>query len=116
MVLKKIDEFAFSGCSSLEEVVLPEGIVEISSRLFNRCTALKRIVFPNSIRIISMDAFYECNALEELVLPERLKELPATFINYKELKRMVIPDNAEGVYKNAISGCDLIKTISIPLV
>ena len=113
--VEKIGEFAFSGCSSLEEVVLPEGIVEIRSDLFYGCTALRRIVFPNSIRIISMDAFSKCNSLEELVLPKRLKELPATFINYKGLKRMVIPDNAEGVYKNAISGCDLIKTISIPL-
>ncbi len=110
-----IDKYAFSGCSSLEEVVLPEGLVEIRRGLFNECTALKRIVFPNSVRIISMDAFYECNALEELVLPERLKELPATFINYKGLKRIVIPDKAEGVYKNASSGCDFIKTISIPL-
>ena len=113
--VEKISEFAFCGCTSLKEVVLPEGIVEIPRRLFFGCKALKRIVLPNSVRIINLDAFDGCKALNELVMPERLKEMPAILVDYKSLKRIVIPDIEDGVCENTIPECDAIRTITIPL-
>ena len=54
--LKTISEEAFYGDSSLDEVVLPEGIERIESRAFAN-TSVKKVYFPDSLNYIAPDAF-----------------------------------------------------------
>ena len=48
---------AFSGCDSLESVVLPEGLKEICAAAFWRCGNLKSVTAPDSVEIIDNIAF-----------------------------------------------------------
>jgi len=59
----------FSGCSSLEEIALPEGLQELQKGAFSGCSSLRRIVIPDSVTQISRYAFIGCEQLEEVVFP-----------------------------------------------
>lgn len=59
---------AFSGCTNLSEVVLPETLKEIQKNAFANCTGLTKIDLPNSIDTIGNYAFNK-TALSSVVLP-----------------------------------------------
>ena len=58
--LQIIEEEAFRGDSSLNAVILPDGIKRIESRAFADCT-INSVYFPSSIEYIADDAFDGCN-------------------------------------------------------
>ena len=47
----------FSGCSGIEDVVVPSGFTTISSRSFGACTGLKRFSVPSSVVAFNASAF-----------------------------------------------------------
>jgi len=57
--IRIIDEEAFSGDTSIEKVVLPDGISEIRSRAFAD-SSLKEINLPASVETIAANAFDDC--------------------------------------------------------
>ena len=52
-----IGEEAFAGCTSLEEMIIPEGAETICPRAFAGCTNLKNVKIPDSVKTIAEDAF-----------------------------------------------------------
>ena len=51
-------EKTFYGCSSLESIVLPDGVTSIEKETFNGCSSLKSITIPNTVTEIKEKAFY----------------------------------------------------------
>lgn len=58
--VKFIDKGAYSGATSLGEIILPEGLEEIGPSAFAQCFYLKSITIPASVSKIHYDAFSEC--------------------------------------------------------
>ena len=58
--LSRIEEQSFFGNSSLEEVVLPEGLLSIESQAF-AYSGVKTINLPETITYIADDAFLGCD-------------------------------------------------------
>ena len=56
--------------SSVEEVLLPDGLEWLGDRAFYRCLRLRRLVLPGSLRIVPPELCSGCSALEEVVIPE----------------------------------------------
>ena len=61
-----IESSAFSGCSSLMTVTLPESLEEIQSSAFYQCTSLVEITIPSQVNMISYSAFSYCSALQRV--------------------------------------------------
>ncbi len=61
-----IDEYAFSGNTSLLGVVLPAGLREIKDGAFEGCTALESVTIPNSVGLIGDRAFANASAIGTL--------------------------------------------------
>jgi hypothetical protein len=61
---KTIGKSAFKDISTLEEVVLPNGIKIIPERAFENCTNLKTFIIPPSVKAINDYAFQGCINLE----------------------------------------------------
>ena len=61
--MKKIYRSAFSNCSSLEKVELPDSVMLIDSNVFSDCESLTEIVFGENIEIIGSNALQD-TALE----------------------------------------------------
>lgn len=59
---------AFSSCSNLEEVDLPEGLENISGYgCFSGCTQLKTITFPSTLKFIDGEMFDGCSNLKTII-------------------------------------------------
>lgn len=52
---------AFQGCTALESVELPEGVIVIRGNAFYGCPNLKHAKIPDSINIVGSAAFGHCN-------------------------------------------------------
>ena len=67
-----IDYFVFQNCSSLEKIVLPDGLQQIKAHSFWACPSLKSIVLPNNIQYIDAAAFY-MSGIKEILIPAKCR-------------------------------------------
>ena len=78
---------SFKGCTKLENVQLPEGLLSIGD--FGDCTSLSEIALPDTLTEINPDAFRGCRALKEIALPDSLKSLGKyAFMNCTSLEEV----------------------------
>ncbi|EAY14987.1 surface antigen BspA-like [Trichomonas vaginalis G3] len=68
--LKYIREKAFYGCNRVEKILLPKGLLEISSGAFIYCNLIKSILVPASVEKIGDRAFVSCSKLENVTFEE----------------------------------------------
>ncbi|MFI3253584.1 MAG: leucine-rich repeat protein [Eubacteriales bacterium] len=54
--------------AKFQEIILPDGLLEIDERGFWDCSNLKKITIPSSVKVLVQDAFTECKNLEEVVV------------------------------------------------
>ncbi len=66
---------AFADCSSLEKVVLPEGLMLIDNAAFQNCTSLQEVVLPSTVSSIFASAFEGCSSLTELTIPNNVRSV-----------------------------------------
>jgi len=64
-----IGDYAFSGCTGLTGVTIPDGVTSIGEGVFNDCTSLGSVLFPGSLTNIGYFAFQGCNGLTTVTLP-----------------------------------------------
>ena len=62
-----IGDGAFSYCSSLTDVIIPDGVTRIGNGMFRSCTSLQHIVIPDSVTQIGYGAFEGCQSLQSAV-------------------------------------------------
>lgn len=106
---------AFSYCTSLTRVTIPEGTTHLSDWLFNACFSLSEVNLPESLETIAAGAFHWCISLEHIELPSGLKELGNNaFRECEGLKSITLPDGLEAIYPNAFHQCYSLESINIP--
>lgn len=71
---KEIGKYAFSYCSSLKSIDIPESVTKIKEAAFLCCKSLKDIVLPPELTYLGESAFEGCSSLESIELPKTLKE------------------------------------------
>lgn len=79
---------AFSGCTSLTSVTIPNSVTEIGSSAFSGCTSLTSFVIPNSVTEIGYGAFSECENLEKLIFEDSDQPLNISWSQYGEASRL----------------------------
>ena len=60
---------AFSGCTGLTSITIPDSVTSIDSWAFEDCSGLTSITIPNSITSIGSFAFHGCSSLESITIP-----------------------------------------------
>ena len=61
-----IGEKAFSVCTNLKSINIPEGITSIEDYAFYWCTSLTSITIPEGVTSIGNYAFYNCSNLTDV--------------------------------------------------
>ena len=61
---------AFSGCTSLSEVILSEGLTTLGDYTFEDCVSLTNITIPSSMTNVGFRAFSGCNSLTTINVEE----------------------------------------------
>ena len=59
----KVLNATFYMCSSLTDVTLPDGLMEIGSLAFFNCYSLHELIIPESVNTIADSAFHGCNPM-----------------------------------------------------
>ena len=71
--ITEIGQYAFSGCKSLEAVIMPETLQLIDRQAFDGCSALKEMQLNEGLKTINRNAFKNCTSLTEIRIPSTLE-------------------------------------------
>jgi hypothetical protein len=112
---------AFSGCSSLETLSIPNSVLLIKNHAFSGCEKLKSAILPENIWSISKGLFCGCFELESIRLGCKITEINyRAFYNCKlrNLKTdngddMIIPESVRFIGYSAFYRCNM-RTLVIP--
>jgi len=65
--VNEIQNDVFSGCDTLIDLQLNEGLQVIGARAFHGCTSLIKLQFNEGLRNIGESAFHDCKSLPNLI-------------------------------------------------
>ena len=106
---------AFENCSSVTEVVLPEGILSIGKDAFRSCTQMTTISIPYGVTSVGDYAFYGCTVLKDISLPGSVVTIGShAFAACDSLTDVVIPKGVTAIGSYAFSQCSSLASIVIP--
>lgn len=103
--VKTIGMAAFEYCSSLADIVLPEGVTTIARSAFGGCSSLSRIDLPEGVTTIGHSAFYGCEKLSSVKLPNSLTTIEGFAFSGCNGLTITIPDNVESMSMLTFSDC-----------
>ena len=66
---------AFSSCSSLTSITIPNSVTSVGNRAFYSCSSLTSITIPNSVTEIEEHAFYWCSSLTSIIIPNSVTSI-----------------------------------------
>lgn len=73
--ITEISDSAFSGCTALWKIKIPENVIRIGSRAFNACISIINLIIPNSVTTLGDSAFCCCKNLKECIVGEGVSEI-----------------------------------------
>ena len=119
---KIICDRAFSWCSSLQEIAIPNSVTRIGDNAFSWCRSLQEIYIPNSVTSIGGNPFARCNCIikslskhfivENNVLYNADKTTLIAFISNQAT--FIIPNSVTSIGDSAFEWCDSLREIAIP--
>lgn len=74
--VKVIGNRAFSQCSNLTQIVIPETVTELSANAFNSCNNLEG-VYATGVNVIGANAFAFCYNLRKVVISKGISRIGA---------------------------------------
>ncbi len=104
---------AFFNQKGITRVYLLNGLISIGNEAFSGCSALTKIEIPETVTHIGKYAFRDCYDLEELTLNEGLLSIgERAFEDCVALTEVFIPESVTVIEASAFAGCDnlVIKT------
>ena len=120
---KIICNSAFSWCSSLAEVVIPNSVTSIGDGAFSFCSSLAKVVIPNSIVCINGNPFKAWHGKLECLSPSFVYENNILFnkdkskiISFRNQKQTsyFIPNSVTSIGDGAFSFCRTLAEVVIP--
>ena len=110
-----IGDFAFNGCSSLTQIAIPEGVTSIGDFAFNGCSSLTQITIPEGVTSIGEDTFAFCSSLTEITIPEGVTSIgDYAFSGCSKLTEIAIPEGVTSIGDGAFNSCLGLTQITIP--
>ena len=120
---KIICNSAFSWCSSLAEVVIPNSVTSIGDGAFSFCSSLAKVVIPNSIVCINGNPFKAWHGKLECLSPSFVYENNILFnkdkskiISFRNQKQTsyFIPNSVTSIGDGVFSFCSSLSEVVIP--
>jgi len=105
---------AFSGCTDLTSIIIPDSVTSIGSNAFYYCTSLKSIRIPDSVTVINSCAFSNCTSLETVEMENGVTTIcDSAFNNCASLVSIKIPDTVTSICHSAFKLCTSLESVYI---
>ncbi len=117
----RIGNGAFSRCTKLGSLTLPDGLLEIGDSAFTNCNRLQALTIPEQVTSIGANAFLFVDC--DIVIPGSVKTLGQSALGGVDCSSITLKEGVEKICNGAIapfanhsdgSGSNL-KTLSLPL-
>ena len=106
---------AFSGCSGLTSVTIPNSVTSIGSSAFSGCSGLTSVTIPNSVTSIGNFAFGNCYGLTSVTIGSGVTSIGhGAFYYCSGLTSVTIPNSVTSIGAEAFSGCSGLTSVTIP--
>ena len=106
---------AFSDCSGLTSVTIPDGVTSIGDQSFYKCSGLTSVTIPSSVTSIGNEAFYWCYGLTSITIPSSVTSIGNdTFYYCKGLTSITIPSSVTSIGEDAFGFCSGLTSVTIP--
>ncbi|MCD8041188.1 MAG: leucine-rich repeat protein [Clostridia bacterium] len=113
--ITSIDDYAFYNCTLLTSIIMPDNLTSIGNSSFMWCISLANITIPSSVETIGDYAFYVCSSLTDISIPDSITSIDDyVFTNCTSLKNVTIGNGVTSIGNRAFSGCTAITNIAIP--
>lgn len=133
----RIGDNAFSNCSRLRTIILPENVETIGVSAFYGCAALEDIQFNEKVTSFGAYSFNGCSMLQDVAVPDSVVEIGeyafaatglktltigkgvkeikySSFENLTTLRSVIFSEGLESIGDNAFSGCSSLRSLVIP--
>ena len=111
----RVGGYAFSDCTNLRCVIIPNSVTNIGDRAFVRCRSLKCMTIPDSVLNIGGGAFEGCSDLTNVTISSSVKEIGWNmFSGCSNLTSMVIPNSVTNIEIWAFRNCSNLTNVIIP--
>ena len=103
---------AFSGCTRLKKVTIPNSVTSIGNEAFYYCIDLTTVTVPNSVTSIGSGAFTYCSYLTEVTIPNSVTNIgDNAFSECRGLKAVTIGNSVTAIGGWAFSYCTGLTTV-----
>ena len=114
LTVTSIGAGAFSGCSGLTSVTIPEGVISIGGGAFLGCSGLTSVTIPESVTNIGDWAFCGCSGLTSVTIPEGVTSIGNdAFCACSGLTNVTIPESVTSIGNYAFRACSGLTSISV---
>ncbi len=108
-----IGESAFSGCSGLTSIAIPNSVTSIGNSAFYGCSSLTSIEIPDSVTSIGAQAFYGCSGLRTIIINAiEPPTLGSSAIDTRYVTEILVPAESVADYQSASGWADFADIIS----
>ena len=108
-----IGESAFSYCTGLTSVTIPDSVTSIGDYAFDGCENLSSVIIPNSIEDIGDSAFYWTD-LDSITIPGSVDYIGSHAFEESGLTTLKIEDGVSYIGDRAFYDCPGIVSVTIP--
>ena len=105
---------AFTNCSGLASVVIPDGVTRIGQNAFASCGNLALVTLPAGVTSIGRWAFVHCRSLTSIALPASVTSIEANAFDNSGLVSIVIPEGVTSIEDGVFTYCDSLTSVVIP--
>lgn len=107
-----IGEWAFSYCTSVTSVSIPNSVTSIGNNAFRECSGMININIPNSITDIDYWVFAGCSSLKNITIPNSVTHIGHSAFSGSGLTSVTIPQSVLRIEGCAFSDCSFLSTLN----